>query len=254
MLSSGWWIVKDAAQRYFSGGYIWVLFLLAIVWIMVRKPKRKVTVFLVLYCGIYGIIVTNPIAASILTKLGMDIYWRIFWFLPISIIVCYMLVTMVACTKKRWIKNGMIVLFCGILALSGGWIYTKNNFKVAPSPYKIPQYVLDVEAMIPDGSTIIGDDYIVIWIRTLNATIQMPYGRQMIANGGSEEQMELHSMLTQEVLDVEALTQKALQYNCDYIVIDKTKQLSDRWENYGMVLEGETVYYYVYRVDKNWWE
>ena len=76
----------------------------------------------------------------------------------------------------------------------------------------------------------------------------------MIANGGSEEQMELHSMLTQEVLDVEALTQKALQYNCDYIVIDKTKQLSDRWENYGMVLEGETVYYYVYRVDKNWGE
>lgn len=249
MLSDGWLIVKDAAQKYFSGGYIWLLFLIALVLVMVKKPKRKTVVFLVLYCGIYGIVVMNPIVASVLTRLGLDlVYWRVFWFLPIGVLICYMFVTVAGGIKKRWVKNVAILMMCGILAVSGGWIYTKDNFKVAQSPYKIPQYVLEVEALIPDGSTIIGDDYIVIWIRTLNATIQMPYGRQMIWNGGSEEQMELHSMLNQEILDVRALTEKAWQYNCDYIVIDKSKQLSERWENYGMALTGETTYYYVYKV------
>jgi hypothetical protein len=70
----------------------------------------------------------------------------------------------------------------------------------------------------------------------------------MIWNGGTEEQMELYTMLNQEILDVGALAEKAWQYNCDYIVIDKNKQLSERWENYGMTLVGETMYYYVYKV------
>lgn len=252
MLSNGWWIVKEAAQKYFSNGYIWLLFLIALVWIMVKKSKNKASIFLAIYCVIYAIVVLNPISAVVLTKLGLDlVYWRVFWLMPVGILLCYLLVTIVECVKKRWMKNIIIILECVLLAICGGWIYTKDNFKIAQSPYKIPQYVLEVEALIPDGSTIMGDDYVVIWIRTLNATINMPYGRQMIWNGGSEEQMELHSLLNQEILDVKVLSQKALQYNCDYVVIDKTKQLSDKWENYGMTLEGETPYYYIYRVGQN---
>lgn len=250
MTETGLLIVKDAINKYFSNGYIGMLLLVSVAFFFFFRSRKRKFVFIVWYSVLYGLFVLNPIIAVILSKLGMDlVHWRVFWFMPAGILICSMFVEVLSYVKSKIFKGVLVVVLCLILCFSGGWMYVRGNFSMATNLYKIPQYILDVCEYIPENSRIMGDDNVMIWIRTYDATIDMPYGRQMIFFGGYEKQTELRNLWNAEVLDVETLSQKAINYECDYIVYGKTKNVSDSWENYGMKYVGETEYYCVYQVN-----
>lgn len=250
MLETGWNIVKDAVDKYFSNGYIWVLFLLSIAILFILRSKKRNIVYLLWYCVLFGLVVLNPIVSVILKKLGMSgVHWRVFWFMPIGILICCMFVEMLSYVKTKLVKGICVIITCIILVCSGGWMYSRENFSAAANAYKIPQYILDICEYIPSNSTIMGDDNVMIWIRTYDASIQMPYGRQMIYFGGNEKQTELHSLWKAEILDVATLAEKAIEYNCDYIVCYKLQAVSESWENYNMSYVAETDNFCIYKVN-----
>lgn len=247
MIRTGLHIIKEAALKYFSGGSVWVLLVFALGFLLLTRRKKRAAMYVALYGVFYGFVILNPVVSVIVTKLGLvEVYWRAFWFLPAGILISLSFTEIAGSLKKKAAKHAAVMALCAVLILSGGWMYTSDNYQRSTNIYKIPQSVLEVNELLEDGCRITGDDEIVIWIRTLNPTITTPYGRQAILNGGAAWQNRLRELWNRPVLPVKALTRRARKRHCDYIVVNKAKELKAPWEKYGLTLAGETDDYYIY--------
>lgn len=248
MIQEGWNIVQTAIEWYFSNGYVWILLLCAIA-ISLFKRKVKKYNFLGWYTVIYSILVFNPISALVLSKLGLEgVYWRVLWMLPTGCMIAYTLTWLVSIGNKRVIR-GILVAVSGVaIVLCGKLIYNSENFQIAENPYKIPQEAIEVSKCIEPGNAVIAPIDVLIWLRTYNADIYMPIGRQAYSFEGNPDKTNLiRSLSDPAVTDVEYIAANAMNYGCKYIVIVNNRQMEGNWEDYGYYLTDQIENYLIYR-------
>lgn len=248
MIEQGWNIIKTATEWYFSNGYIWVLFLIAVIF-SVLFSKNKNCLYLTWYTIIYSVCVLNPCSAIVLSKLGMDgVYWRCFWMLPIGCIIAYMFTDIATKISKNVIKGIMVIASVAVIIFSGKQIYTTENFQLAENIYKIPEKVIDVYEYMESGDTVFAPADVIVWLRTYTSDIYLPVGRQEYYFGGNEEKIELISQMSgEEPLNVGYVAELALKYGCNCIVVNKNQVMDGDWRAYNYTLVGETDEYLVYR-------
>lgn len=248
MIKEGWNIIKNATQAYFSNGYFWILVLCAII-CMLLNYKKKNTYFVVWYMVICAVMIFNPLVALILSKLGMDgVYWRSFWLFPIGCVIAYMFTNVISSINKKIVRLVLVCLSAFTIMKCGSMIYNSSNFSVANNAYKIPDDVIEVSDYIENGNTVLAPLDLLCWLRTYNADIYLPIGRQEIYFSEYSERHQVVDILANsEILDVEYVAEFAISIGCKYVVFKKEKQIEGSWEDFGYYLVGETTSYFIYQ-------
>lgn len=247
MITEGWNIIWTATQWYFSNGYYWTLLICAVAFVLMNH-KQKSVFFVVCYMVICGLLVFNPLVALALSKFGMDgVYWRIYWIYPIGFVIAYMFTKIVSYINVKFIKVMIVALSIFVITKCGRFTYNSWNFQVAENSYKISKSVIEVSDYIEPGNAVLAPLDLLCWLRTYNADIYFPIGRQEIFFTTYSERHHIVELLSNdEVLDVYKVAEFATKNGCRYVVYRKYKQVEGNWEDFGYSFVGQTPSYYIY--------
>ena len=87
--------------------------------------------------------------------------------------------------------------------------------------------------------TAVFPEKLVHFVRQYDSDIRMPYGREMIASQWDYYNKVHEAMEEDEVLDPEKLVEACREEYCQYIILDKSREMTGNPENSGLTLVEE---------------
>ena len=117
-----------------SGWLMWIVYCLALVicFFFWKEKRKKLVTVSMLGC----VVIINPIVYSIVGKRFMSgVYWRLFWALPIVIVVAATLTFLVGKCRRSWLRITTAFVMCIVIAFFGKSVikYSRINVLVCLS-------------------------------------------------------------------------------------------------------------------------
>lgn len=252
--------IASCYQSYCGTGTQFLLFLVTLLFLMTVKHKKKLYTAMIQYSYFILLIMVCPVTAVIIMDylIGEEVYWRMFWLLPIPIIIAAAGVEMIAYTKKKSRKMWAFFMATVIIMLTGGLVYDTDTVTLAQNMEKIPQQVEEVCNVISADALqneiqvkkVVVPKELLSYIRQYDATIEMPYGRNGIKDKQylSEDLKQIVDLMEEDEVDYFLLSGYLKQEACNYLVLDK-ERASTELETYGYMQVAQTGEYMVYRCD-----
>lgn len=136
----------DIFEMTMMRGSYFVLLLLCCIYLVVKKRKKVESLLFVGMVVALFITFLNPYFTELVAQkvTGVDVYWRLYWIMPIYIIIAYVLSDLIYKEKKliEIITIGMTIL---LIKCAGSYIYEdKLYFTEHTNKYKIPDEVIQV--------------------------------------------------------------------------------------------------------------
>ena len=240
-----------------SGWLMWLCFLAALVFCFfwMKDKQKKLFTVSVLGCAV----ILNPIVYRLIgTSFMSGVYWRLFWALPIVIVVAAVLTEFTGKLPKEWLRFVTAVILCLTIALLGERVINRGTYTLPENDYQIPQAAIDVSDIVleaTDGgrTMIIVPDELVCYIRQYTGKIDLSYGRNIwgFINNPVDWQYELYRLMNAEEIDYRTLRDTAYAYDCRYIVFNAAqRELPDDMTEYGYTFVGSTDQYMVYALEE----
>lgn len=185
---------KNNFYEYFGTGFFLPLFLLGILFILVFRDKRKSSYFMAFASIIPMLISFFPPCVYVINKcIGIDVYWRMYWLLPVNALIAYLFVeTMPSKADKVSAKVLYAVIAIGLLCIVGEPIFTSEAFSKSENEYEIPQETIELVEMIeqsaePDEkiNAIIPPDH-ALYVRMYSGKVNQMYGRKFVSPRGEK--------------------------------------------------------------------
>lgn len=247
--------IEEAYTRALGTGLYLGMFILAIIFIVLEfKKEEKSRIKIVL--GIYSIIILllnfNPFFANISIKvIGGEVYWRVYWLLPIGFVLAYFFTELIYKMPSRIKKVLVSLLIAFVIVIGGKWVYTEENFEDVGNYYKVPDAVLDVilhvSADNEDYKQLAGPIDFEIYTRQVDGTIILSEGRSFSGLYG-QDSIVTHIFNN----DYANIYKKAMEIGCNYVVLDNsTKRTDDDLTNYGFINFYQNSNFTVYKLEKN---
>ena len=129
MFSENIEIIKQSFLEYKGSGMYLALYFIAILYIFLKETDKNIKTFLGYFSIVTIFIILNPIFNKCIdTFINVNVYWRMFWLLPVGITIAYAAVKLIQDRKEN--KEKVIVFFsiCLIIMASGKLVYNKENF------------------------------------------------------------------------------------------------------------------------------
>ena len=216
-------------SQYAGSGMYMLLFFLAMVCIYIWERNKENKALLYFYPLITLVVIYNPLIAHIIIAFieGL-VYWRIFWLLPITIIIAYAATVIVLNVPVKLKRIMVTIALTAILIAGGKFIFTAENYSKASNWYKLPAQTILVCDILENDTD--GEIRVVVptaledSMRQYNANIQIVFG-----------------------VDMQSMNYYMSTLNSNYIVLDKTVIFSGKLEDYGYQIIGSTDFYNIYR-------
>ena len=109
--------------------------------------EYKLRILLVVFSFVLFLTFLNPLFCDFVSKkiTGIIVYWRLYWILPMEIIIAVAFAMVIESGKKKVLKYSAALLSVGLIIISGKYMYSKNLFfEPHQNYYKIPNEVLYV--------------------------------------------------------------------------------------------------------------
>ena len=215
--------------KFIEDQVYWYVFLFALIIVigfsMAREKKRFVLVAL----GVFALIYVCPISAHLLMNYGMgsDVYWRMFWLIPIPLVISAALVLI----DERISVNKLLRFLCMVAVLLlvgkiGKVMYQGDIFAKHTNMYNLPQEVISVcDAIEEDAKNnniadkrlaAAGD--LVCYVRQYDASIRMPYGRDGLRGMyDTDRARQIYQMMESSETDWTLLTELLQEDGCNYL-------------------------------------
>ena len=107
-------IIEDIIL-YNNKSFLMPLFLIALLFLWVTETDRKLRAVLLYLVAAIAVIFLCPLYAWIGMQIDEEIYYRVFWTLPIGILVCYSTVRLMM--RFRHAVSRALVFFLAILEI-----------------------------------------------------------------------------------------------------------------------------------------
>ena len=167
----------------------------------------------------------NPLFAELVFGVaGGEIYYRIIWLLPITIVIAYTCVCILGDmvrkqndsgrdrTSEGKVKKGLpsiVAAVClgGLIVISGSFIYDNPFFHKAENLYHVPDSVVHIcDAINVPGREVMAvfPLELVQYVRQYSPVTRMPYGREMTVERWNYYNPLCEAMYAQ-VIDMEVL-------------------------------------------------
>ena len=175
--------IRITFDEYYGTGKYFLLLMIALIYIFMSEKSENKKTFFVWYSCLALLIILNPIFNRIVDHfLNARVYNRLYWVVPIGIVIAYGGVLFVKSNSK---KSKKIFTFCIVAALiifSGNFVYTKDNYSKTDNLYKIPNEYLEVSNIIKDipiypKKAMVSTD-LVPYVRLIAPNVMMAYPRK----------------------------------------------------------------------------
>ena len=244
---------------YYNGqGIYMLLFLAALLYLWItekEKSKRTVLVYLTTALGVLFVCPVFGWFAMHFFMTDIVIYYRVFWYLPVAVTVCYASVKLIMSMKTTMRK--LIVGLAIVLAvcINGKFVYKQTFHIKAQNLFHIPQNAIDVAQIVQMDHywpRAVFPAELLSFIRQYTAEIYMPYGRNMVEDQWNFSS-DLFDAMEAKVYDTERIASLARHNNCAIVVLNNEKDQDGTMEEQDYLLMGKTKDYTVY-MDRDYYE
>lgn len=258
-LSSAFGMIIEDIILYNNKSFLVPLFLIALLFLWMTEKDRKLRVVLVYLVTAITVIFLCPLYAWIGMRIDKDIYYRVFWTLPIGLLVCYSVVKLTMRFKSVTAKGLVLVLAVIGIALNGKFVYDNQNtiHHRAVNQYHIPQSVIDVaDALKLDNYKPIAvlPAELLPFFRQYTADVYTPYGRNILEPAWNF-QNELYDAMEGDSnwYDAKEVARCARNERCAFVVLSCAKQVQGSMEEQGYFLFRFVQGYYIYMDYNYYW-
>lgn len=243
-------VLEDIAL-YNNDSIFMGLFFVALIGLWITEKDKRIKIILVYLSVALIFVFLNPVYAWIGMKVDNEAYYRVWWTLPMGIVVCYSVVKAVIYFRKLASKCLVLILALVVIVSNGKFVYTNTIYFKASNAYHMPQMVIDVaEALRMDNYNpkAVLPAELLSFIRQYTAEIIMPYGRNILETrwGFSSP---LYDCMEAEVYVAEDIAKYAREETCVYVVLSSIKPMEGKMEDYHYTLKGFVSGYYIYMDD-----
>lgn len=184
--------VFDNFHMYFASSLFLPLFLIGLLFLLLAKEKEEQGHFLA--AGSVLILVASffiPCIYVIKKCIGIDVYWRFYWLLPVNVVLAYLLVECLPKKQDKWVIKGVYgVIVALILVFGGSLVFSSDAFTKSENVYELPDEAVRLCDVIlsqaEEGEEIraIFPPQYVVSVRQYSAKIHQLYGRKKISKAG----------------------------------------------------------------------
>lgn len=245
-------------KNYAGSRYIMALFLLALVFLLVKeKNKRRRAIFVYMPLTILFLFFF-PVFRKIFVRLMNgegDTYYRVLWLIPMGMIIAYAGIKLAGILYEKWgmrAKGLTLIVLAAAIMLGGKYVYASQYMSKAENYYHLPQEVIDICNLIApeEGEERIWAVFptdLVYFVRQYDTNIQLLYGREMVEPKWQYAE-PVHTIMNHPtMIEIEELLELTRERNCTYIVLPNNKSVSEEPEKYGLelldIVHGYPVYY-----------
>lgn len=236
----------ETFQKYGGSGLMLSWFLVSLVYLFFQE-KNKANRILFLYAPVVTLVLFfNPLFYAFFSGLTEEaIYFRIFWLLPITVVIGYTVVQI--CHR---LQGGLKIVFgigaIFLIIVSGKLVYTNPLFEKAENLYHVPQEVVEIcDAIEIEGREVMAafPEEFVLYVRQYSPVVCMPYGREVVMG----EYNELFELVKKDTIVVEEMVKRARQYACHYVILSEDKVLLGDVEEFEYEVFGQVGKYVIYK-------
>lgn len=225
-------IALEDLLLYNSDSFLLPLFLIALVFLwFVERDRRIRTVLLYLSVALVAVFLC-PVYAWIGQKIDEEIYYRVFWTLPIGLLFCYGSVQLLMKLKKTISRVIVGVLLLLTISMNGKLVYENTPYIKATNAYHIPQIVLDVADAIEMEKykpNVALPSELLPFIRQYSGKILTPYGRNILVERWNFSN-ELYDAMEAEIYNAEEIAFQARKSMCAFVVLSAFKPVEGSME------------------------
>lgn len=238
-------------QAYMGTGLIVIWFLLSLVYLFVTEKRKHVRIVFVYVPVVLLLLFFNPIFARVIYNyIGDEVYYRVLWLLPITIVIAYTAVEI--CGRLEGKKKTAFALLSAVLIMvSGSCIYRNPYFRKAENIYHVPQSVVEIcDAIEVEGREVkaVFPAELLQYVRQYSPVVVMPYGRELtVERWNNAIGTELYAAMEAESIDAEQLARIAKQELCAYIILPEDKEIKGNLSEFDYDVFGHTEGYMIYK-------
>ena len=223
-------LVREHYEKYEGTGAHIILFLTALIFLFIiwSRKKNKTDYYLIFYSLGALVIYVCPLSAYVITKFGIgkDVYWRMFWLFPVTLLIAY-ICTLGVGEAKGNLAKAAAVLGCGVLIMiSGQNMYRDDIYAASENTAHIPQAAIDVSAVLEEDAAEnnktfikgVFDNGLVPYIRQYDGNIKMSYGRNVTEQN---EKSDIYDVVRSEETTAKTLIKTCLEDGCNYIIFNE---------------------------------
>lgn len=239
---------------YNNNRFLILLFLAALIFLWITERDKRIKTVLVYFVTAITVVFCCPLYAWIGMKVDAEIYYRVFWSIPIGILVCYSAVRAVSHFKKRISRVLVCILTVLVICMNGKFYFTNTLHFKAVNAYHMPQVVIDVaDALKMEKYKPIAaiPAELLPFIRQYSADIFTPYGRNIVETQWNFSNALYDAMEAQEY-DAGEIAQCAREEHCTYVVLSSIKPMEGSMEEQNYIYKGLVSGYYIY-MDYNYY-
>lgn len=249
-------------DTYNGTGMHMALFFACILYLVLQKKEKEKRYLFVGYTLLFMVVCCLPFTAKILMNLlgaeeGENVYWRIFWLVPMTIVIAYTAVQILMQMETKVKRYALLVGMLVIIALTGTNVYNSTIFDRKQNNYKLPQDAIDICEIIEadakangiERKKLITVNDLLSSIRQYDADILMPYGYSIVKGNkpSRENANQIYRILNSENKNWEAFSWYAAMEKCNYFAYPADDAVAGALANYGYEKIGSNAAYYVYR-------
>lgn len=227
-----------------------LLALTALAWIylLIRERDKRVRLMLVYVPILVVILFLFPVSRKVFVAAGLDgeTYYRVLWTIPMGVITAYG-----ACRFFAGHKRIGLVITSALIILCGSYVYKSDYISKAENLYHIPDTVIKIcDRISPENPDVrvkaVAPPELIHFIRQYKASIDMPYGREMLVERWDYYNAVYEVMEKPEVVNMEELLEATRENYCQYIVMAEGRQTNVDPESSGLVLIDQIDGYRIY--------
>lgn len=240
---------------YNNNRFLILLFLAALIFLWITERDKRIKTVLVYFVTAITVVFCCPLYAWIGMKVDAEIYYRVFWSIPMGILVCYSAVRAVSHFKKRISRVLVCILTVLVICMNGKFYFTNTLHFKAVNAYHMPQVVIDVaDALKMEKYKPIAaiPAELLPFIRQYSADIFTPYGRNIVETQWNFSNALYGAMEAQEY-DAQEIARCAREEHCTYVVLSSVKPMEGSLEELNYIYKGLVSGYYIY-MDYNYYE
>lgn len=249
-------IIEDIVL-YNNDSFLIPLFLIALLFLWITEKDRKLRVVLLYLVAAITVVFLCPLYAWAGMQIDEDIYYRVFWMLPIGLLVCYSAVRLMIRFRSAVSKAVVFVLTLLVICINGDLVYTKTFHIKSVNAYHIPQQVIAVADAIRQENykpVAVMPAELLPFLRQYTAEIYTPYGRNILEPAWTFHN-ELYDAMEGDsaVYDVAEVARCARNERCAFVVLSVAKQMKGSMEEQGYFMVGFVEGYFIYMDYNYYW-
>ncbi len=234
----------------FSGsGLVLELFFLCLLFLFFKMDEDYKKHMLLYFPLAVLVIYFMPIWA-VYTSLRDDseILYRIFWLIPVGVVVCFSCVTAISMLPKNGFRHFAFLGAVLLLIFSGEYTYGSPFYSPAENIYHVPDSVVKIceEIEVP-GREIRAcfPEELVSNVRQYSSVVFLTYGRASLITN-YREVSPIQELLREDIIDTKSLIKELRRTDTPYLVISEDKLFTDSlWDYdfaYVTTVEGYDIY------------